>query len=157
MLQRIQTIWLFFATVALFGLFLFPCIQVLNSLNGSAKVIKVSGVYENIGGQVVQTQPFLLLTIATVILGMLPFVAIFFYQNRKKQIAICYITILAVLAHSFWLVQSAKQAVGGIVLELENYGIGLLLPSLTILCIIFAIRGIRKDDKLVKSADRLRG
>lgn len=153
MLQRIQTIWLFFATVSLFGLFLFPCIQILD---GSAKVIKVSGVYQNIGGQVVQTQPFLLLTIATVILGIIPFVIIFFYQNRKKQTIISYFTIIAILGHTFWLVQVAKKALEGVVLEIDNYGIGMLLPSLSILFIILAVRSIRKDEKLVKSADRLR-
>lgn len=118
--------------------------------------IKASGVYENIDGRIVQTQPFLLLTIATVILGIIPFIVIFFYRNRKKQITICYLTILAILGYSFWLVKAAKQAADGIVLEADNYGIGLILPSLAILFIILAIRGIRNDEKLIKSADRLR-
>lgn len=155
MLQRIQTIWLFLATIALFSLLLFPYIQILN-YKGSAMAIKASGVYENIDGRIVQTQPFLLLTIATVILGIIPFIVIFFYRNRKKQITICYLTILAILGYSFWLVKAAKQAADGIVLEADNYGIGLILPSLAILFIILAIRGIRNDEKLIKSADRLR-
>jgi len=155
MLQRIQTVWLFLATVALFSLLLFPYIQILN-YKGSAMAIKASGVYEDMGGRVVQTQPFLLLTITTVILGLMPFLIIFFYQNRKKQITICYLTILAILGYSFWLVQAAKQAADGIVLGANNYGVGLVLPSLAILFIILAIRGIRSDEKLIKSADRLR-
>ncbi len=155
MLQRVQTIWLFFATVALFSLFLFPYIQVLNP-DGTAKALKVTGVYQNIGGQVVQTEPFLVLTIATVLAGLLPFVIIFFYKNRKKQIIICYISILALLGYSFWLVQTAKQVLGNITLQIDNYGIGVILPSLAILFIILAIRGIRNDAKLIKSADRLR-
>ena len=54
------------------------------------------------------------------------------------------------------IVQAAKQAADGIVLGANNYGIGLILPSLAILFIILAIRGIRNDEKLIKSADRLR-
>ena len=155
MLQRVQTIWLFFATAAIFSLFLFPYLQVVNS-DGTAQALKVTGVYQDINGQVVQTQPFLALTIATVLLGLLPFVIIFFYRNRKKQITTCYLTILAILGYSFWLVQTAKDVLGNITLELGNYGIGVILPSLAILFIILALRGIRKDEKLVRSADRLR-
>lgn len=155
MLQRVQTIWLFFASLALFSLFLFPYIQFLNA-GGSAKVLKVTGVYENVGGQVVQIQPFLFLTIATVILGLLPFVIVFFYRNRKRQIAICYLTIVAILGFSFWMVQTAKQIIGDVTLQIENYGVGVLLPSIAILFIILAVRGIRHDEKLIKSADRLR-
>ncbi|WP_423149551.1 DUF4293 domain-containing protein [Rubrolithibacter danxiaensis] len=155
MLQRIQTVWLFFATVSLFALLLFPYVQVLNAY-GTAKAIKVTGVYENLNGQVVQTQPFLGLTIATVILGLIPFVIIFFYKDRKKQIALSYVAILLILGFSFWLVQTTKEVIGGVTLQLQNYGLGIILPSLGILFIILALRGIRRDEKLIKSADRLR-
>lgn len=155
MLQRVQTVWLFFATAALFSLFLFPYLQLLNT-DGTAKAIKVTGVYQDINGQVVQTEPFMALTIVTVILGLLPFAIIFFYRNRKKQINMCYAAIVAILGFAFWLVQTAKQVLGDFTLQLENYGIGVILPSLAILFIILALRGIRKDEKLVRSADRLR-
>ena len=155
MLQRVQTIWLFFATASIFSLFLFPYLQLLNA-DGSAKALKVTGVYQNVAGQVVQTEPFTGLTIATVILGLIPFVIIFFYKNRKKQIIICYLAIAGILGFSFWLVQTAKQVLGNITLRTENYGIGVLLPSLAILFIILALRGIRNDEKLIKSTNRLR-
>ena len=155
MLQRVQTIWLFFATAAIFCLFLFPYLQVLNA-DGTGKALKVTGVYQDINGQVVQTEPFLALTIATVILGLIPFVIIFFYRDRKRQITICYLAILAILGYSFWLVQTAKDVLGNITLQAGNYGIGVILPSLAILFIILALRGIRNDEKLVRSADRLR-
>ena len=155
MLQRVQTIWLFFATAAIFSLFLFPYLQVLNA-DGTAKALKVTGVYQNINDQVVQTEPFLALTIATVVVGLLPFLIIFFYRNRKKQINLCYLTIVIILGFSFWLVQTAKNALGDITLQFGNYGIGVILPSLAILFIILALRGIRNDEKLIRSADRLR-
>jgi peptidoglycan/LPS O-acetylase OafA/YrhL len=155
MLQRIQTIWLFCATAAIFCLFLFPFIQFLD-LDGTAKAIKATGVYQNLNGKVVQTEPFIALTIATVVVGLIPFVIIFFYKNRKKQLSISYIAILLILAYSFWLVQTAKQEAGNMQLELQNYGIGVILPSLAILFIILALRGIRRDQKLIRSADRLR-
>jgi len=155
MLQRIQSVWLFLSSVSLLALFLFPYIQVLNA-DGTGKAVKVTGIYENINGQVVQSEPFTILTIATVIIALLPLITIFFYSDRKRQIAMCYLSIVLILGYTFWLVQVAKETVGEVNLALENYGLGVILPSLAILFIILALRGIRRDEKLVKSADRLR-
>jgi hypothetical protein len=155
MLQRIQTVWLFLASVAILLLFLFPFIQFVD-FDGTAKVVKATGLYQNMNGQVVQTHSFIALTISTVIVGLMPLVIILFYKERKKQISLCYVTILLVLAYSFWLVQTAKGEMGTITAQLQNYGIGVILPSLSILFIILALRGIRHDEKLVRSADRLR-
>lgn len=155
MIQRVQTIWLFLATLVFLALFLFPYIQILTP-EGKAKAIKVSGVYESVGDQVVRSQEFLGLTIGTVIIALLPLVVIMFYKNRKKQLALCYVSIAAILGFSFWLSSVTKEIVGGMQLQFQNYGIGILLPSIAILFIIIAIKGIRKDEKLIKSTERLR-
>lgn len=155
MIQRIQSVWLFLATTAIFALFLFPYVQVLNP-DGTGRSIKVTGVYENLNGQVVQTEPFLALTIVTVIVALIPFIIIFFYKNRKLQITLSYITILLIIGLSFWTAQVAKAQAGNISLQLENYGLGVVLPPIAILFMILALKGIRKDDKLIRSADRLR-
>ena len=98
----------------------------------------------------------MLLTIATVIVGLIPFVIIFYYQNRKRQLTITYLSILVIIAYSFWLATNARKEIGGVQLELGNYAIGAILPSLAILFLVLAARGIRRDEKLVRSADRLR-
>ncbi len=155
MLQRIQSVWLFLATATLFALLLFPYLQIID-VTGAPKVFKATGIYESVNGQVVQTKPFTGLTIGAVVLGLLPFVIIFLYKDRKRQVSLCYITIILILGYIFWLLETTKDFVGSLNLKPENYGIGVLLPSLAILFLIFAIKGIRKDEKLVKSADRLR-
>lgn len=155
MLQRVQTIWLFLATAVIFCLFLFPYLQVVNP-DGTLRAVKVGGIQESIGGQIVQTETFLGLTIATVILGLIPFITIFLYKNRKRQMILCYLSIAGILGFSFWLVQTAKEVLGNITLRTENYGLGVILPSLAVLFIILALRGIRHDEKMIKSADRLR-
>lgn len=154
MIQRIQSIWLFLATVTFFGLFLFAFIHFNDS--GVAKALKVTGVYENRNGEVVSTQDFLALTIATVLIGTLPFIAIFLYRDRKMQIIVAYIAILCILGHFYWLYITTKNVIGNLVLKPDNYGIGIFLPSITILFLIFAIKGIRSDTKLLRSTERLR-
>ncbi len=155
MIQRIQTIWFFFATLTFFALFLFAYVHFTE--NGTPKALKVTGVYENRNDEVVSTQDFLALTIATSLIGAIPFIAIFLFRNRKQQITLAYLAIIAVLGHFFWLYNTTKQVIGDFKLQPENYGIGIILPSLTILFLIFAIKGIRKDERLVRSTDRLRG
>jgi hypothetical protein len=155
MLQRVQTIWLFLASAAIFCLFLFPYLQVYNP-DGSFRAVKITGVQESVGGQIVQSESFLALTIVTVIIALIPLITIFLFKNRKLQIKLCYLSIAAILGFSFWLVQTAKQVLGPITLQSENYGLGVILPSLSVFFIVLALRGIRKDEKLIKSADRLR-
>ena len=155
MLQRVQTIWLFLASTAIFCLFLFPYLQVYNP-DGSFRAVKITGVQESVGGQIVQSESFLALTIVTVIIALIPLITIFLFKNRKLQIKLCYLSIAAILGFSFWLVQTAKQVLGAITLQSENYGLGVILPSLSVFFIVLALRGIRKDEKLIKSADRLR-
>lgn len=155
MIQRIQTVWLLFASLALFGLFVFPSLQ-LHSLDGTARSILVTGVYDSVGGQQVQTQAFTLLTICTVIVALLPLVLIFFYKTRKKQTIFCYLVILVIIAYGYWLAQTAKAVPGSVISGITDFGIGAVLPSLAIVFVLLAARGIRHDEKLVRSSDRLR-
>lgn len=155
MLQRIQTLWLFLSTTMILALFLFPYLQVFNAM-GTPKVIKVTGIYENVGGQIVKTEDFTLITIVTVLLALIPLVIVFMYKERKRQIMMGYVTILLILAYSFWLATTAKTSLGDVQLQFQNYGLGIIFLPLSILFIILAIRGIRGDMKLLKSADRLR-
>lgn len=155
MIQRIQTVWFFLASVSFYALFLFAYLHFTQG--GVAKALKVTGLYENVNGQLLHTQDFTALTIATALIGALPIVAAFMFRERKRQIAVAYVAIVAVLGFFFWLYQTTKTYIGDIQLQPENYGIGIFLPSITILFLIFAIKGIRKDEKLIRSADRLRG
>ena len=155
MIQRIQTIWLFLASLALFCLLLFPYLQIIKS-DGTAQAIKVTGVYEQINNAPAKTQEFLGFTVLTVIVALLPLLVIFFYRDRKKQIAVSYLAIIAIIALGFWLAQTAKDIIGDIELDIQNYEIGVLLPSVAIIFMVLALKGIRRDEKLIKSADRLR-
>lgn len=123
---------------------------------GTPKVIKVTGIYENIGGQIVKTEDFTLITIVTVLLALVPLAMVFMYKDRKRQIVAGYVTILLILAYSFWLAATATAALGDVQLQFQNYGLGIIFIPLSILFIILALRGIRSDIKLLKSADRLR-
>jgi hypothetical protein len=153
MIQRIQSVYLLMASVAIYLLFVFPVANIY--LPNGAKKIAVTGVYENINEQVVQTIPFTFLTIATVIIGLIPIVLIFLFKDRKRQLTLIYLSIVLFIAFSFWLSKSVKAA-AEISMQLSDYGIGAGLSSVAILFLVLAAKAIQRDDKLVKSADRLR-
>jgi len=64
--------------------------------------------------------------------------------------------MLVIIAYSYWVSQTVKNAIGGAYLNMSNYGIGIILMSLSLLLIVIAQKSIQKDEKLVRSADRLR-
>ncbi|RYE23845.1 MAG: DUF4293 family protein [Sphingobacteriaceae bacterium] len=156
MIQRIQSIYLLAASLVLFTLFLFPVINNL-ILNGHPDSIMVTGVYEVINSVRTKTASFIWLSIATLISALLPLAGIFMYKNRKQQVSYLYIILVLIIGYSFLLAETVKGFIGeGTTLSPENYGLGMIASSLSMVLIIFAIKGINRDEKLVRSADRLR-
>ncbi|HEX8023889.1 DUF4293 domain-containing protein [Mucilaginibacter sp.] len=155
MLQRIQSIYLLFASLVLFALFFFPLAHNVY-INDKPSSIMVTGIYQDVNGVQQHTESFVALTAITAIVALVPLVIIFLYKNRKQQIAFCYSAMLVLIGYSFWMAQTVKGAAGNITLDTHSMGIGLFLTSLSIILIIFAQKSIKKDEKLVKSADRLR-
>ena len=155
MLQRIQSIYLLFAALVIAALFVFPLVHDVY-VDGQSVTIKVLGIYASTDGQAQQIQAFMPLTIATVAVALMPVGIIFMYRDRKKQIMLCYGAMGVILAYSYWVSSTVKNAIGGANLEMSNYGIGIILLSLAIFLVVFAQKAIQKDEKLVRSADRLR-
>lgn len=153
MLQRIQSIYLLFAALVIAALFVFPLVHDVY-VDGQSVTVKVMGIYTDVNGP--QLEAFKHLTIATIVVALMPLAIIFMYRDRKRQIMLCYGAMGIILAYSYWVSTTVKNAIGDANLEMSNYGIGIILLSLAIFLIIFAQKAIQKDEKLVRSADRLR-
>lgn len=156
MIQRVQSIYLFLAALAIMALYLFPLIHTVN-INGTISNVSVQGVYQELADGRAFSIEFIAIKILTAPVALLPLAIIFFYKKRKQQIALCYSTILVIMGFSFWIAQTVKGVVpGGLQIEFSNMGIGMFLSSIAIILVIFALKAIQRDEKLVKSADRLR-
>ena len=129
MLQRIQTVWIFLALLG--AIFLF-----------------VTGQDFSLFGPV----PFI--SIVCVVLILFAFITILSFKDRKRQILLNNISIfinallLGLLA--YWLLNLS----GGI--DFPEKGIEPFFPLLSIVCLLIANHFIKKDERLVKSVDRLR-
>ena len=93
------------------------------------------------------------LPLVFVLLGIVSLVAIFLYKKRKSQmwvVRIFLLTIIVVLTHNFYINWQVDFHPNKIVAA-----IGIVCLVSGILAIL-ALRAIHKDEKLVRSLDRLR-
>lgn len=145
------------ASATLFALFLFPYLQ-YSDIGGMGKALKVTGVYHGLEGQAIRDEFFFLQAFATVILGLFPLYIIFKFRHRKLQIRLIWIAIVCIVLFGAWLYGAASGALAGAnqSLSARNIGVGFFLLPISIIFLFMAMGGIRKDEKLIKSADRLR-
>jgi hypothetical protein len=136
MIQRIQSIWLLLAAVFAFLTFKLPFYQ------GAVLQADVKPA--------VDAQSTIWLTIVAALAGALAFINIFFFNNRSLQIRICIFgIILTLVLIALCFVEMSKFASGSLALSCVIYFAILGFY-------IMALNGIRKDEKLIKSMDRLR-
>ncbi|MFN0257374.1 DUF4293 domain-containing protein [Pedobacter ureilyticus] len=147
MIQRIQSIWLLLASIAILCLLLVPVIGAATDKN--YYILNGFGLQVEGAAQVINI-PLLL---SIVLAGLISLINIFNYRNRKLQIRIASLNIFLILALSFWLSQIIKGINGLKTLDIEP---GLYFPLAAIIFTLLAIRGIKQDEKLIRSADRLR-
>lgn len=141
MIQRLQSVWLLLAAVAAF------CSIKLSFYSGH--LIEGNQPKPNVP---LTAQSNLLLLILTAGVGIASLIAIFLYKNRKMQLRIVLITLLVSLLNlGLYYSETQKYVPGEGTISLWAV-FAIFIPIL----LFFAIRGIRRDEKLVKSLDRLR-
>ena len=87
-------------------------------------------------------------------------VSIFMFKNRSLQIKLSKLNILLIALEVAAIVvysDLAKSAIGAAPEDVVvSFKIGAIIPVLSLILTYLAIRFIKKDDALVRSADRLR-
>ncbi len=136
MLQRIQTIWLLLASVCAFLTLKLPFYSGTNA--------KAIASYPLKG-----TETILLLSI-TIALGLLSLFTLFLFKNRVLQLRLC---ILGIIIEAILLFLYFKQVQ---TFTVGTYSLTVLLHGFIIVFLLLAARAINKDEKMVKSSDRLR-
>jgi len=152
-----QTVWLLATAVVLLGLFAFPYVSYID-LVGLGKKIMVTGVYSSVNNESIRENATWLRAVTVALVAIYPIFIIFFYKNRKKQIVYALIAMLFIVLLGVWMLCSANALLGEISQKVGvgNIGVGFFLLPIAIVFLAMAIRAIRKDEKLLKSADRLR-
>lgn len=152
MIQRLQSIWLLLAGLTVLALLFIPIVV---SPQGSIQYeITALGLYSVTNGISTLTQTYVPLIALTSIVALVFFGSIFLFKNRKYQKRLITVGVLILLIYSFLSSRYVNDIPGGI--DQSTFGNGLYLPLLAIIFAMLAVRGINNDEKLIKSADRLR-
>ena len=157
MIQRIQTLYLLLAT-ALMSLTLF--LPLATIVQGSEEVVVKAFSVDIKSFEFDLPLPLylgILLSVATA----LPFVTIFLYKRRLAQIRLCVSEIVLLVGSALFVGLYcyrlcdllAEVATGDSVFTL---GFASLMPVVAIIPMVLAIRGIARDEALVRSLDRIR-
>ena len=153
MIQRIQTVFLFLAIIALAAFNIFPYWQSADADESGLLLMSYGLASINEGTTVIE---FGLYSIVAGISGLaiiIVLIEIFKFKNRvvqmKLAIANSFLMSINLALMTYFVIILQKEHVGG-------FGIGIFIYALAMLLNILARRFIQKDEKLVRSVDRLR-
>lgn len=151
MIQRIQTIWLFLAALTLALMIFFPLFSKESA--GAEATFYTDGLHTTSGtGGTVSNLITLFGT--NILLALICFFNIFNFKRRSLQKRISIFLIILIIGFAVWCSTYTKDLPGGV--DGASFGIGAYMPAVAILFIILAIFGINKDERLIRSAERLR-
>ena len=135
MLQRIQSIWLFLAALCAFASLKLP---IYTGTDTALQNIRVEGTI---------TVPIMMATIA---IGVIALINIFLYSNRMLQFRLCLLGILLEAGLLFMYIKYINQMADG------TYALTSILQAGVLFFLFAAVKGVRKDEKLIKESNRLR-
>jgi hypothetical protein len=150
MLQRIQTLYFLGALVLLVICFFIPLAEVVTATGAKGAFTLLGLKYVNITHDI-----RLLTTILSTLTGLILLISIFGYKNRKNQMKISILAIILLVSIIgvilFQFLQFKKEP-GMIILT----KIPLIFPLISIILTYLGYKGIKKDEELVRSYDRIR-
>ncbi len=155
MLQRVQTVYLFLVFVfgVLYLIFSLATVHVGDESYTlmAYELIAPESIVERLNVWWLQTS----LLIALFASMVLTIIITFKYKKRLLQMRLCKFNILLLLivvVLSFFYIDSVKTQLNADIV----YGAGTFFPFVSLILTFLANRAIRKDEELVRSADRIR-
>jgi hypothetical protein len=151
MIQRVQTLFLLemaFLSISL----LFVPVQHIISSSGEVSLSMMMLEHE----QLRSTAGHMAAVGINFISMVLCFITIFLFRRRELQVKLCYvlallnIVLLAMIIFCPFVVKTEA------ITEIRANPFGFIIPAINVISAFFAVRFIKKDINLLKSADRIR-
>ena len=141
MIQRIQSLWLIIVALTAFA---------------TSRLVLFEGTLPNGTLLPMPLAENLILSIVIIALGIMALICLFLFKNRKLQFKLSVFGVILSIGFLFleyFMVEGFKKKHG---ILTGSYELGALLPVLMVVFFFLAARGIYRDEKLIKSMDRLR-
>ncbi|PCH97306.1 MAG: hypothetical protein COB85_02760 [Bacteroidetes bacterium] len=156
MIQRIQSIYLAVIALCCGLVFVFPFAEIV--IPDGVCVLDALSITTKTQIEVELLKPWLV-TILAILCALLSVAIVMQFKNRLLQIKLCrfnMLLLLGLIISIFYMIDRTQELLSmGADAEI-SYGLGSFLPLVAVILNILAIRAITKDERLVRSADRLR-
>lgn len=136
MIQRIQSLWLLLAGIAVFLTLKFSFYSGTNAKGATGQFLTGSSTF--------------LLLLVTVATGLLALINIFLFKQRIVQLRLCIIGMVLELLLLFLYFKEVQTYIQG------TFSLSSILHLIALTAFFLAARGINKDEKLIRESDRLR-
>lgn len=155
MIQRIQTLYLLLAAV-LMGLTIFLPLATFYG-EGHEFVLtglSVTDLTDPAAPEVMTTNVYLMVLIG--LATLLPLVVIFLYKKQFLQVRLCFTETVLLLGTQGFVAYYIMHYLKVIDVVSWKFGIPSVFPIVALVFVVLAIRGIVRDQNLIKSLDRIR-
>lgn len=159
MIQRVQSVYLAIVVALTLLMFFIPFSVIIvphaDPLLEKAIMLKLAGIISTTHGKAERIEvPYWLIALVSVI-TVLALASLFMFKNRSKQMLFCKINMVLICLLAvglFWMEDGMSKDYNGKL----TYLVGSYIPVIQLVLTFLAERAIKKDDELVRSADRLR-
>lgn len=163
MIQRIQTVYMFVTALLMVLMIFLPLANFIGDTElfrlmafGVESTTVPAAIDAQTQGYVVST---LYMGILIALCAAVPFVNIFLFKRRWLQVRLCIVEIVLLVGAQiyvgYYLYRSA-QSVAAMEIHSISYSIVDVFPIVSIILSYLALRGIMRDQALLKSLDRIR-
>jgi hypothetical protein len=156
MIQRVQSIYLLLITVLMSFMLMRPYAE-LTITNDQTLIFQCHAVNiytgDHVTGVYQTTTPVIALVL---IIGLLSFGNIFFYNRRIVQMRICMVNMVLLLSLLIIILIYYNAAKMSLITNYASFRIPAIFPLMSIVFNIMAYRLIHRDELLVNSYNRIR-
>ncbi|NJO02105.1 MAG: DUF4293 domain-containing protein [Bacteroidia bacterium] len=157
MIQRIQTVFLAVVVICMIVTIFLPIWENVNPQTNEKIMLNAFYLIQTRNGEVTSQSATFYIAILSSVCALMALYAIFLYNNRLRQMKVVLLNTLflcGVLGLMVYFNYQAEEAFGN---ETPgDYKIGYFLPGVAIISNFFARRFIKKDEEMVRSAERMR-
>jgi hypothetical protein len=154
MWQRIQTLFLAIVIISLVATIFLPVWKYQEGVGKTYELYPLHYTITENGERITVYYPYCLTAILAIASATLAFISVRKYKQRVVQMKLGALNSLflmgTILSSVVFANQLMKSVQGG------QYGLGLWLPGVAVICNLVANRLIRRDERLVRDSERLR-
>lgn len=154
MIQRIQSLYFFLAMVSMAVAIVFPATRFVGE-NGQEYLLQVWGIIEagsDSSSVLINTIPLLVLYLS---IPLLLLITLFAFRKRSRQIRLSIFTILLMIGSLALLYFYRRYGMTNLKAE-AFFTINAALPIVAAILTYLGFRGVKKDEELIRSYDRIR-